>query len=86
MIKQKFFKNSNSFRENGGDFHAVFGVKDGSCGELGTNLPSTSYRECTFPVNKGSRADNRQNRDRHRTKRRSIVCTLELLSGDAFYK
>ena len=25
-----------------------------------------------------------QQRDRHRTKRRSIVCTLELLSGDAF--
>ena len=38
MIKQKFFKNSNSFRGNGGDFHAVFGVKDRSCGELGTNL------------------------------------------------
>ena len=60
MIKQKLLINSNSFRGNGGDFHAVFGVKDGSCGELGTNLPSTSYRECTFPVNKGSRADNRE--------------------------
>ena len=64
MIKQKFLINSNSFRGNGGDFHAVFGVKDGSCGELGTNLPSTSYRECRFPFNKGSHEQNKTKVDR----------------------
>ena len=57
MIKDTFLMNLNSFCGNGSIFHAVSGVKVGSCGELGTNLLSTSYREVTFPVNKESRVE-----------------------------
>ena len=84
MIKQKFLINSNSFCRNGGIFHAVSGVKDGSCGELGTNLLQRPIGKSSFlSIRKPHRTTEHEQRDRHRRKRRSIVCTLELLSSDA---
>ena len=42
VIKTNYYE---LFCTKKGDFHPQFGVKAVSFGELGTNLPSTSYRE-----------------------------------------
>ena len=78
MTKQKFLINLNSIRANRGNSHAVFGVKDGT----GNKSPLNVIPGMHISFQQGKPLTTQ--RDHHPTKQRSIVCTLELLGGDAF--